>query len=78
MTARKADWNALAVGEILRNPVKEVSYRVVRIAGRGDARRVWAQWRKGLIGRFGKEVVELLPDGLRGFRHLVRRRAPPR
>lgn len=41
------------------------SYWVIRVLPTG---KVLARWRAGLIGRYGKEVVELTPAHVKGFR----------
>lgn len=44
------------------------AYLIVRVEVRDPLNLVWARYRLGPIGRFRKEVVQITPAHVRGFR----------
>lgn len=74
MTPRPVSFAKLRVNQKIRH-ANGTSYLIVRVveAGRGELPEVYARWRNGQIGRYGKEVVRLTPAHVRGFlRHRPR------
>lgn len=70
MTPRRVVFEKLQVNQTIRH-ANGTSYLIVRTKppAEGGVQKVWARWRNGLIGRFGKEVVRISPAHVVGFLH---------
>lgn len=66
MNIAMVQFNELRVGQKIKHP-NGTCYLIVRVKVKKDLNMVWAKWRNGVIGRFGKEVVRISPAHTRGF-----------
>lgn len=64
---RRVTFERLVVGLTIRH-ANGTCYKIVKVKDPpGKQKKVWALWRNGHIGRFGKEVVRLTPKHVLGF-----------
>lgn len=75
---RRAVFSKLVVGMTIRH-ANGTCYKIMKVKEKKDGTiKVYAKWRNGHIGRFGKEVVRITPEHIKGFLRYRARQHPPK
>lgn len=79
---RRAVFSKLVVGMTIRH-ANGTCFKIVKVKEKktkdGETKlKVYAKWRNGHIGRFGKEVVRITPAHIKGFLRYRARQHPPK